>query len=81
MYKKIVITISIILSFCSVKAQLKEFTLTDEWVQKIEKLAPAKAEVQPKKHHKVLVFSLFTGFDHWVVPHVNAEMKVLAEKK
>ena len=42
MYKKIVITISVILSFCSVKAQLKEFTLTDEWVKKIEKLAPAK---------------------------------------
>ncbi len=80
MYKKIVITISIILSFCSVKAQMKEFVLTDEWVQKIEKLAPAKAEVQTKKHHKVLVFSLFTGFDHWVVPHVNVVMKVLAEK-
>jgi len=80
MYKKIVITISIILSFCAVKAQLKEFALTDEWVQKIEQLAPAKAEVQPTKHHKVLVFSLFTGFDHWVVPHVNAVMKVLAEK-
>ena len=80
MYKKIVITILIIISFCSVKAQLKEFTLTLEWVQKIEKLAPAKADVQPKKHHKVLVFSLFTGYDHWVVPHVNAVMKVLAGK-
>ena len=80
MYKKIVITISVILSFCSVKAQLKEFALNDEWIQKIEKLAPAKPEVQPKKHHRVLVFSLFTGFDHWVVPHTDAVMKVLAEK-
>lgn len=80
MCKKAIITISIILSFCSVRAQLKEFKLTDEWVQKIEKLAPAKAEVQPKTHHKVLVFSLFTGFDHWVVPHTDAVMKVLAEK-
>ena len=80
MYRKIVILISIVLSFCSVKAQLKEFALTDEWVQKIEKLAPAKAEVQSTKNHKVLVFSLFTGFNHWVVPHTNAVMKVLAEK-
>lgn len=80
MPKKFLITISIILSFCSVKAQLKEFPLTDEWVQKIEKLAPAKPEVQPKKHHRVLVFSLFTGFDHWVVPHTDAVMKILAEK-
>ena len=80
MYKKIIIAISIILSFCSVRAQLNEFPITDEWVQKIEKLAPEKAEVQSNKHHKVLVFSLFTGFDHWVVPHANAVMKVLAEK-
>ena len=80
MYRKIFIAISIILSFSTVKAQLEGFALTDEWVQKIEKLAPAKAGVQPKKHHKVLVFSLFTGYDHWVVPHVNTVMKVLAEK-
>lgn len=80
MYKKIIIAISIILSFSTVKAQLVGFAITDEWVRKIEKLAPAKADVQPKKHHKVLVFSLFTGYDHWVVPHVNTVMKVLAEK-
>ena len=80
MYRKVLITISVVLSFCSVRAQLKEFVLTDEWVQKIENLAPSKAEVQPKKPRKVLVFSLFTGFNHWVVPHTNAVMKVLAEK-
>jgi type 1 glutamine amidotransferase len=80
MNKKVIIPISIMLSFCPVKAQLNEFPLTDEWVQKIEKLAPAKAEIQPAKHHKVLVFSLFTGYDHWVVPHTDAVMKVLAEK-
>lgn len=80
MNKKALIPISLILSFCMVKAQLNEFPLTDEWVKKIEKLAPEKAEVQPAKNHKVLVFSLFTGYDHWVVPHTNAVLKVLAEK-
>lgn len=80
MCRKVLITILVVLSFCSVRAQLKEFVLTDEWVQKIETLAPSKAEVQPRKPHKVLVFSLFTGFNHWVVPHTNAIMKVLAEK-
>ncbi len=80
MCKKVILTISIILSFFMAKAQMKEFPLTDEWVQKIEKLAPVKPEVQPKKHHKVLVFDLFTGFDHWVVPHTDAVMKVLGEK-
>lgn len=80
MCRKFLITLSIILSFYSLNAQVKEFPVTNEWIQKIEKLAPAKAEVQPAKHHKILVFSLFTGFNHWVVPHVNAVMKVLAEK-
>lgn len=80
MYPKILIVALILLAFCRVKAQQPEFALTDEWVQKIEKLAPAKAEVQPEKHRKVLVFSLFTGFDHWVVPHTNAVINVLAEK-
>ncbi len=80
MKKTLMISISIILFFCTAKAQLNEFALTDEWIQKIEKLAPAKAEIQPVKNHKVLVFSLFTGYDHWVVPHTDAVMKVLAEK-
>lgn len=80
MLNKLLLTALIVLSFCSVKAQLKDFPLTDEWVQKIEKLAPEKAEVQPQKHRKVLVFCLFTGFDHWVIPHTNAVLKVLGEK-
>lgn len=71
---------ALVLSFGYLSAQVKEFALTDEWVQKIRQQAPAKPEVQPKKHHKVLVFSLFTGFNHWVVPHTDAVMKVLAEK-
>ncbi len=80
MNRKVLIAFAFILSVCTSRAQLKEFALTDEWIQKIEKLAPAKPEVQPNKHRKVLVFSLFTGFDHWVVPHTDAVMKVLAEK-
>lgn len=80
MKKTLMISISIILFFCTAKAQLNEFALTDEWIRKIEKLAPAKAEIQPSKKHKVLVFSLFTGYDHWVVPHTDAVIKVLAEK-
>ncbi|MFA5327311.1 MAG: ThuA domain-containing protein [Prolixibacteraceae bacterium] len=80
MTKKLLLILVIILSFGAVKAQLKDFPLTDEWIQKIEKLAPAKAEVQPQKPRKVLVFCLFTGFDHWVIPHTNAVLKVLGEK-
>ena len=80
MYKKILISISIIFSVMAVKAQHEKFECNDEWVKKIEKLAPDKAEVKPTKQRKVLVFSLFTGFNHWVIPHTNAVMKVLGEK-
>lgn len=80
MYKKIIIIISIILSVLTTKAQLKEFPCTDEWIQKIEQIAPDKAEVQAKKQHRILVFSLFTGYNHWVIPHTNAVMKVLGKK-
>jgi type 1 glutamine amidotransferase len=80
MNRKVLIVFAFILLVCTASAQQKEFALTDEWVQKIEQLAPAKPEVQPKKHHKVLVFSLFTGFNHWVIPHTDAVMKVLAKK-
>jgi type 1 glutamine amidotransferase len=69
-----------ILSVLVTKAQNKEFKCNDEWVAKIEKLAPAKAEVEPAKQRKILVFSLFTGFNHWVIPHTSEVMKVLGAK-
>jgi type 1 glutamine amidotransferase len=80
MNKQILFGIFFMLSVFAAKAQQKAFDCDEAWVQKIEKIAPAKAEVQPSKTRKVLVFSLFTGFDHWVIPHTNAVMKVLGEK-
>lgn len=61
-------------------AQLKEFACTPEWVQKIEKIAPAKPAVQPKKERRVLVFDKFTGFNHWVTPHTTEVIRVLGLK-
>ena len=58
----------------------KQFKCNPKWVQKIEKIAPAKAEVEPTKKRKVLVFSKHTGYDHWVIPHTNEVIKVLGEK-
>ncbi len=80
MGKEILAFTIILLSLNTASSQEKEFTLSEDWVKKIEGIAPIKAEVQPKKHRKVLVFSLFTGFNHWVVPHTDAVMKVLAQK-
>ncbi|NLF09365.1 MAG: ThuA domain-containing protein [Pirellulaceae bacterium] len=50
-----------------------------EWIAKIEQLAPAKTSVEAPKR-KALVFSLFTGFDHLVIPHVDEVFKILGKK-
>ena len=52
---------------------------TPEWTAKIQELAPARATVVAAKR-KVLVFSLFTGFKHDVIPHVDRVFAVLGKK-
>ncbi len=52
---------------------------TPEWIASVEKNAPAQPTVSAEKR-KVLVFSLFTGFNHLVIPHVDAVFKILGEK-
>ena len=56
-----------------------EVTLDQSWKDKIRSLAPEKATF-PAKKKKVLVFSLHTGFDHWVRPHTEEMVKILGEK-
>lgn len=58
----------------------KEFECTPEWIQKMENIAPEKAEVQPAKTRKVLIFDRITGYDHWVTPHTTEIIKMLGEK-
>jgi type 1 glutamine amidotransferase len=58
---------------------LPEVILDQEWKNKIHALAPEKATFTAKKK-KVLVFSLHTGFDHWVRPHTEEMVKILGEK-
>lgn len=58
---------------------LPEVTLDQAWKDKIKALAPEKATF-PAKKKKVLVFSLHTGFDHWVRPHTEEMVKILGEK-
>ena len=59
---------------------LDSFAADDGWKAKIERIAPAKTTYPAKKKHKVLLFSLFTGFNHWVVPHTNAVIEILSQK-
>ncbi len=52
----------------------------DEWIKTITQSAPDKPVVSPKKPGKVLLFSLSTGYTHQSEPHVDAVIKMLAEK-
>lgn len=55
---------------------------TDEWVAKVEAAAPAKPTVDPgdREPLKVLCFSLRTGYNHLVMPHVDRTIEVLGKK-
>ncbi|CAZ97256.1 ThuA domain-containing protein [Zobellia galactanivorans] len=60
--------------------QTEDFKITDEWLAKIERMAPSEPTVKNVSKKKILVFSKATGFDHWTIPH-NAEMlKILGTK-
>ena len=61
-------------------AGLKAIKVTDEWKAKIAETAPAKPTVKPSKQHKVLLFSLMTGYKHWVTPHTAEVIKILGTK-
>jgi uncharacterized protein len=52
---------------------------TPAWQAVVEKAAPAQATVRAPKR-KLLVFSLFTGYDHKVIPHVNRVFEILGAK-
>lgn len=58
---------------------LPEVDLNQGWIEKITALAPEKASY-PAKKKRVLVFSLHTGFNHWVRPHTEELIKILGEK-
>ena len=83
MKRLLVITIVLISHSLSVLGQVKSLEpipLNDAWKQKIYELAPDAPTVPVSKKHKVLLFSLFTGFDHWVIPYADAVINILSEK-
>ena len=58
---------------------LPEVTLDQAWKDKIQGLAPEKPTFPAKKKH-ILIFSLHTGFNHWVIPHTEEMLKIISEK-
>lgn len=77
------VTLTALLSiFCLLaKAQnIQEFEPNDEWLAKIEKIAPNEPTVKNVSKKKILVFSKATGFYHWTIPHNIEMLKILAKK-
>jgi type 1 glutamine amidotransferase len=54
--------------------------LTSAWKQKIEALAPSQTRFPSTSPKKILLFSLHTGFEHWVIPHTEEVFKILGTK-
>ena len=59
---------------------LPAMELTPRWKGKIMELAPATPRVKPESKRTVLLFSRYTGFKHWVIPHTDVVVKALAAK-
>lgn len=78
-----IISLLFFLQIETTMAQLKSLDpipLDDAWKQKIYALAPEATEAPISKKHQVLLFSLFTGFEHWAIPHVDYVVKTLGKK-
>ncbi len=82
--KKLIILALILISYSNFslgqKKSLDPIPLDDAWKQKIYQLAPDTPTAPVSKKHKVLLFSLFTGFQHWVIPHADEVIRILSEK-
>lgn len=62
------------------QSSLEPLVLDQKWMDKIENLAPSEPTVIPTKSENVLLFSKFTGFQHWVIPFNDELVKILSKK-
>ncbi len=70
----------LLVSFTLTAQSSDELKISEDWLNKIEELAPKKTSVPFETMHKILVFSKATGFDHWTIPHNNEMLKIIANK-
>ena len=81
MCKKLLFGLSILLlSNLTFGQDLAIVPLTQAWKQKIEALAPSQTRFPSTSAKKILLFSLHTGFEHWVIPHTEEVFKILGSK-
>lgn len=81
MCKKLLFGLSILLlSNLTFGQDLAIVPFTQAWKEKIEALAPSQSRFPSTSAKKILLFSLHTGFEHWVIPHTEEVFKILGSK-
>lgn len=81
MCKKLLVGLSILLiSNLTFGQDLAVVPITSAWKEKIEALAPSQTRFPSTSSKKILLFSLHTGFEHWVIPHTEEVFKILGSK-
>ncbi|WP_297334855.1 ThuA domain-containing protein [Algoriphagus sp.] len=59
---------------------LQKVPLDEIWKTKIQDLAPKKPTFESSGKKRVLIFSLHTGFEHWVIPHTEEMLRIIGQK-
>jgi type 1 glutamine amidotransferase len=78
---KTIFTTTFLVFFQLIAAQSHDsFTIDNEWLSKIERLAPSETTIKNVDKKKILIFSKATGFDHWTIPHNSEMLKIVGKK-
>ena len=81
MCKKLLFALSfLLLPKLTIGQDLAVIPLNEAWKERIEELAPSKTRFPSTSPKKILLFSLHTGFEHWVIPHTEEVFKILGSK-
>lgn len=81
MIKKLQFGLSILfLPILTIGQDLPVIPLTSAWIEKIEAIAPSQTRFPSSSTKNILLFSLHTGFEHWVIPHTEEVLKILGSK-
>lgn len=69
-----------LLAFPTWGQDLSPLRFNEAWKHKIFTLAPEQPRFPSQEKQRLLVFSLHTGFEHWVIPHTEEMISLVAQK-
>lgn len=78
MYQRSLLLLYLFIAQLANSQDLESFNLSQEWINTIENLVPKNATTKTNSERRLMVFSLHTGFEHWVIPHTEAVVNAIA---